>query len=257
MTLWPLALSLSYAPGARSNSMVLRPATAATGFAADVPGGYDSYPSAYTAPSSAYAAPPAAWSGLYLGAMFGYNWGTFDPDGGFDVEADGLSVGGFAGYNAQSGALVFGGEADLAMSSMDGSRGSADADMDWSGSLRGRLGYTFDRHLLYDLLTERISVDHDLAGANMCACLFDQSHWEKAYERGQPGFWTIDGEPRPHLIRTVQRSNKSALQNVLNTHDQETIQALDEKFHHVLGLYREVMKHRNEFLEKVPVITDP
>lgn len=114
-----------------------------------------------------------------------------------------------------------------------------------------------DRQVLYDLLTERISVDHDLAGANMCACLFDQSHWEKAYERGQPGFWTIDGIPRSHLIRTVQHSNKAVLQNVLEIHDDETIQALDEKFHHLLGLYREVMDHRKDFLQKVPAVSYP
>ncbi|MEM9157416.1 MAG: hypothetical protein AAGB46_00095 [Verrucomicrobiota bacterium] len=114
-----------------------------------------------------------------------------------------------------------------------------------------------DRHLLYDLLTERISVDPDVTGANMCACLFDQSHWEKAYERGQPGFWTVDGEPRPHLIRTVQRSNSLLFERVKKSHDEETVQNLDEKFHHILSLYREVMDHRKEFLRRVPAIVYP
>ncbi|MFL3657847.1 MAG: hypothetical protein ACJ07L_07315 [Opitutales bacterium] len=114
-----------------------------------------------------------------------------------------------------------------------------------------------DRHLLYDLLTERISVDPDVIGANMCACMFDQSHWEKAYERGQPGFWTIDGEPKTHLIKTVQGSNGRALETVLEKHDQETVEALDHKYHSVLGLYREVMNYRKEFLEKVPAVTYP
>jgi len=114
-----------------------------------------------------------------------------------------------------------------------------------------------DRHLLYDLLAERISVDPDVAGANFCACMFDQSHWEKAYERGQPGFFTIDGEPKPHLIKTVQQSNNRILETVKEKHDEETIEALDHKYHTLLGLYREVMKHRKEFLEKVPAISYP
>ncbi len=100
-------------------------------------------------------------------------------------------------------------------------------------------------------------MDPDVIGANMCACMFDQSHWEKAYERGQPGFWTIDGEPKTHLIKTVQGSNGRALETVLEKHDQETVEALDHKYHSVLGLYREVMNYRKEFLEKVPAVTYP
>lgn len=109
--------------------------------AADLPpGGYYQQP-AYN--------PPADWTGFYLGAMLGYNWGEFDTDANTDVDVDGLMIGGFTGYNWQAGALVFGLEADLAMSSADGSENSIQGDVDWQGTLRGRVGYTFDRHMIY------------------------------------------------------------------------------------------------------------
>jgi hypothetical protein len=45
-----------------------------------------------------------------------------------------------------------------------------------------------DRHLLYDLLAERISVDPDLAGVNMCACLFTNLIGKKPMNEASPGF---------------------------------------------------------------------
>lgn len=111
--------------------------------------------------------PPADWTGSYLGAMLGYNWGTFDPNTGANVDVDGFLIGAFAGYNFQTGALVFGGEVDLAITSMDGSTGTRSADADWVGSVRGRLGYAFDRHLIYGTAgVGFMSADVNLGGAN-------------------------------------------------------------------------------------------
>ncbi len=111
--------------------------------------------------------PPADWTGLYMGPMLGYIWGNIDPDTGAAVDVDGILLGGFAGYNFQAGSLVFGGEADLAITSLDGSEGGTDGDADWTGSIRGRLGYAWDRHMIYGTAgLGFLSADVDLGGAS-------------------------------------------------------------------------------------------
>ncbi len=78
---------------------------------------------------------------------------NFGSSGGFG--------GGQLGYNWQRGRLVFGIEADIQASGINGSgtetvtdsggSGIADAknSLDWFGTVRGRLGYTFDNALVY------------------------------------------------------------------------------------------------------------
>lgn len=70
------------------------------------------------------------------------------------------------------------------------------------------------RLVLYGILANRISQDPDCIGVDFCSCLFDQSHVNKAYERGPPGFFSIDRESRVHLCRTVQSLNGQILENV-------------------------------------------
>lgn len=128
---------------------------------------YDNNDSANSYQPTYNSPPPADWTGAYLGAMLGYNWGTFDPNTGATVDVDGFLFGAFAGYNFQAGALVFGGEVDLAMTSMDGTAGTNNADADWTGSVRGRLGYTFDRHMVYGTAgLGFMSADVSLGGVN-------------------------------------------------------------------------------------------
>ena len=63
-------------------------------------------------------------------------------------------------------------------------------------ALQGRMGTPgavpdhVDRRVLYDLLAGRIARDPDFIGVSFCAVLHDQSHWQRAYDRGQPGFST-------------------------------------------------------------------
>lgn len=111
------------------------------------------------------------WSGVYVGVQAGYSWGSgdgayLDPTGFRDEtanpEADGFLLGGQIGYNYQWGAFVLGVEGDLAYSWADG-----DSDIDtfpdgvqipgvhneneynYLASITGRLGYAFDRTLIY------------------------------------------------------------------------------------------------------------
>jgi hypothetical protein len=114
-----------------------------------------------------------------------------------------------------------------------------------------------DRLVLYDVLANRISQDPDFIGVDFCACLFDQSHPDKGYERGQPGFFTIDGQSKPHLCRTVRKLNSQIMENVRASHNDEAADALDARYHEILGRYREVIKDRRALLKAHPIIVYP
>ena len=92
--------------------------------------------------------PSSSWSGIYVGAFGGREWGTFDSTAG-DVDADGWMGGAFVGYNVQNGSIVYGAEGDLGFSGANGSLGAVELDQGIFGSLRARLGYQLDPVLLY------------------------------------------------------------------------------------------------------------
>ncbi len=107
-----------------------------------------------------YAA-PYNWTGFYAGLNGGGAWGTsswtttatgtstgdFDPSGGM--------IGATLGYNWQQGATVLGLETDLDWSRIRGSTGlncpsgSCETTNSYFGTLRGRLGYAWNRVLPY------------------------------------------------------------------------------------------------------------
>lgn len=81
------------------------------------------------------------WSGFYIGAHVGYGWGDVS---GLDV--DGAFGGAQLGVNWQvSPRWVLGLEADISASDI----GVGAAKVDWFGTVRGRIGYTWDRMMLY------------------------------------------------------------------------------------------------------------
>lgn len=85
------------------------------------------------------------WTGFYAGVHAGWGWG--DAAGG---NVSGYAIGGQIGYNYQlvSG-MVFGVETDITISGIDGAAAGGVFTADYIGTLRGRLGYAFDRVLLY------------------------------------------------------------------------------------------------------------
>jgi len=109
-----------------------------------------------------------------------------------------------------------------------------------------------DRCVLYDLLANRIACDPDFVGVSFCAVLFDNSHWVQAYDRVQPGFFTIDGEPKLDLCRTVHDANVRMMELVRRPLDEESIKVLDDDFHKTRDAYRLVMRKRKEFLSRHP-----
>jgi outer membrane immunogenic protein len=113
---------------------------------------------------------PYSWTGAYVGLTAGYAWGESRFDDGvtsnpFDI--DGWALGGTIGYNLQMhGNVVVGIEADISFSDISGSFGPGNlgqpngaawncatgacvTDVNWFGTLRGRLGFVADTMLIY------------------------------------------------------------------------------------------------------------
>jgi outer membrane immunogenic protein len=108
--------------------------------------------------------PIFSWTGGYIGLQGGGLWsdsnvdnldtGAFEPDTGlFGDSFNGGLFGVYAGYNWQSGPWVFGAEGDFngVWNDETFNIGGVDVDVgtDYLASLRGRLGYAFDRALIF------------------------------------------------------------------------------------------------------------
>lgn len=106
-------------------------------------------------------AAPFSWTGFYIGGHAGYGWGESDwtdlnGNLGANVrfeDLQGAIGGGQVGYNWQSGPLVLGVEGTITGGSVDqtGTVGSASltTDVEWMATVVGRLGYAFDRSMIY------------------------------------------------------------------------------------------------------------
>jgi outer membrane immunogenic protein len=125
-------------------------------------------------PASTYV-PPAAyvdtysWAGFYAGINGGYGWtgdngsigyggGIFDGDSSGRAQPQGGFGGGQIGYNFQSGSIVYGVETDFQGSGISdrvtgttalGNGFTSRESIDWFGTVRARLGYSFGRVLVY------------------------------------------------------------------------------------------------------------
>ncbi len=84
------------------------------------------------------------WGGLYIGAQFGAGFGKAR-----NASTSGFMTGLHAGYNFQADNIVVGVEGDLNYSGM-GYNGLTEKFREkWLGSIRGRLGYSFDRFMVF------------------------------------------------------------------------------------------------------------
>jgi len=110
-----------------------------------------------SAPMMAAPAASGDWDGLYVGASVGYGWGTAmfftAPTTSFPSNLSGLFVGGQVGYNFHlADSIVAGIEGNLDWSNEQGHYTSVPTDtsrINWSGSVRGRLGYDAGQFLPY------------------------------------------------------------------------------------------------------------
>jgi outer membrane immunogenic protein len=106
--------------------------------AADLPRGDGPY---VAAPYGGYN-----WTGFYAGLNLGYQWGSVTNTG---LSPSGIAGGIQAGYNWQSGSLVFGGETDLQLSGATDNVGAFKFSNPWFGTLRARGGYAISNILFY------------------------------------------------------------------------------------------------------------
>ena len=105
-----------------------------------------------------------------------------------------------------------------------------------------------DRRVLYHLLSRRLAADPDFIGVSFCACLHDNSHTVAAYDRGQPGFFTIDNEPRSRTIDTVIKENDYIYQQVRRPMNETAIKRLDDEYHETNAHYRAIFRPANALL---------
>lgn len=106
------------------------------------------------------------WTGVYVGLQAGYSWNEADynsdvsivgftiltPEGSYDL--DGFVGGVYGGANYQFGNIVVGVDSSLSYSDADGGRTDEfgteiDRDLKWLGTTRGRIGYAFDRFMVF------------------------------------------------------------------------------------------------------------
>lgn len=132
--------------------MALTAAATAPVLAADLP----------QSPAPAYEAVPAPqqsidWSGIYLGGNLGWAFGNFANESGntgLGTNANGVAGGLYAGYNFQvTPNVVLGAEADFSLTDLEDSRRNGGLNVtsksDWNSNIRARVGYTFDRYMVY------------------------------------------------------------------------------------------------------------
>jgi outer membrane immunogenic protein len=142
-------------------------ALAGSAFAADLPS--RAPPPVYVPP-----APIFTWTGIYIGGQIGYAWGTSNTNLGdnfgdytsFSTNNSGVIGGAHVGYNLQLSQFVVGLEGDVDGSSLsktvygDPLIGAGtgfgvfvpttiSGNLGVQGSIRGRVGYAWDRVLLY------------------------------------------------------------------------------------------------------------
>jgi outer membrane immunogenic protein len=108
---------------------------------------------------------PMSWTGFYIGAHLGGAWGDMDIkdvdklNGGakYTLSSSDVITGGQFGYNWQRSNVVFGFESDIGWLGLNGQKfdpnfpGGTFSGLGsgFYGTLTGRLGYAFDRTLVY------------------------------------------------------------------------------------------------------------
>jgi outer membrane immunogenic protein len=93
-------------------------------------------------------------TGFYAGLFGGYGWAKSDWDAPpISISPTGWLFGGTLGYNYQMGSWVWGLEGDIAYADVKGSAAcgafNCTTKNNWLGTVRGRIGYAFDRFLPY------------------------------------------------------------------------------------------------------------
>ena len=87
-----------------------------------------------------------SWAGPYLGVNLGYAWGSVQNN---PTKPSGFEGGVQAGYNWQSGPVVFGVEGDLQATGANETFAPWKFSNPWFGTVRGRVGYAFSNIMFF------------------------------------------------------------------------------------------------------------
>ena len=161
---------------------------------------------AYAPPAKApaYVAPMYNWSGPYVGVNLGGAW--TDSNAGSNI--GGFIYGAQIGINWQAAGspFVFGLEADFQGSTQKETANnvfflgdSATAKLPWFGTVRGRLGYAFDRAMIYatgGLAYQHLKFDYTLPGFGTASASTTEAGWTLGggFEWAMWDNWTVKAE---------------------------------------------------------------
>lgn len=103
------------------------------------------------APAPYMDEPVGDWTGPFLGVSVGYGTGTVEWSG---IDTDSYDISGWlagiqGGYNVQFDNIVVGVEGAIDWSDIGGTYSIVTRDIDWQGSLTGKLGFAADSLLFY------------------------------------------------------------------------------------------------------------
>jgi hypothetical protein len=72
----------------------------------------------------------------------------------------------------------------------------------------------------------------------------------KPYDRGQPGFFTIDNEPRSKTVETARESNAFIYLSVRRPRNETAIKKLDDDYHKTIEHYKAIAQKRKMLLQQ-------
>lgn len=138
-----------------------------------------------------------SWEGAYIGGQIGYGWGKSEfsePGYYLRVKPDGFLGGLYAGYNFDVGNnFILGIDGDITYNDLEdsytglndfGEVASLQSKLRWSGAIRGRVGYSFDRFLPY--------IAGGVAFGNIKNTLAIEGIGSESHSKTHTG-WTIGG----------------------------------------------------------------
>ncbi|MBS0247399.1 MAG: porin family protein [Proteobacteria bacterium] len=140
------------------------------------------------APPPAYLPTYFTWTGLYAGINGGYGWSSSFAD-----NAKGAVYGGQLGYNMQFGGLVAGVEGDFQGTTIKATETAGTTTVEGKipafATVRGRLGYAFDRMMIYGTggwAYTRTKLSLSAPGGSV-----DGSAWSSGYAIGGGVEWAV------------------------------------------------------------------
>jgi outer membrane immunogenic protein len=121
------------------------------------------------------AEPVFSWTGFYLGANAGYNWGSGEEAAGaLGIDPSGWLVGGQVGFNYQfENNIVLGAEADIQWADATDSALGIEQKMDYFGTVRARVGYAFNHIMPY--VTGGLAWGHNEVNDNLLGLSSDNT----------------------------------------------------------------------------------